>query len=76
MFIFYKEVFDVYNVGLEVFEDIVLMWCDDNYGYIKYFLMEVECVCKGGNGIYYYVLYWGCLYDYFWLGIFSLYLFY
>lgn len=37
VFIPYKEVLDVYNAGLEVPEDIALMWCDDNYGYIKHF---------------------------------------
>ena len=34
VFIPYKEVLDIYNAGLEVPEDVTLMWCDDNYGFI------------------------------------------
>ena len=47
VFIPYKEVLDVYNAGLEVPEDIALMWCDDNYGYIKHFPTEAERARKG-----------------------------
>ena len=68
VFIPYKEVLDVYNAGLEVPEDIALMWCDDNYGYIKHFPTEAERARKGGNGIYYHVSYWGRPHDYLWLG--------
>lgn len=38
----YKEVLDVYEAGLEVPEDVTLMWCDDNYGYITHFPTEEE----------------------------------
>lgn len=38
VFIPYKEVMDIYDAGLEVPEDVCLMWCDDNYGYIHHFL--------------------------------------
>lgn len=76
VFIPYKEVLDVYNAGLEVPEDIVLMWCDDNYGYIRYFPTAEERARKGGNGIYYHVSYWGRPHDYLWLGTFSPYLLY
>lgn len=45
---------DIYRAGLEVPEDVTLMWCDDNYGYIKHFPTEVEQYSvKGGNGVYY-----------------------
>lgn len=37
VFIPYKEVLDIYNSGLQVPEDVTLMWCDDNYGYIRHF---------------------------------------
>lgn len=76
VFIPYKEVLDVYNAGLEVPEDIVLMWCDDNYGYIRHFPTAEERARKGGNGIYYHVSYWGRPHDYLWLGTFSPYLLY
>lgn len=74
VFIPYKEVLDVYNAGLDVPEDVTLMWCDDNYGYIRHFPTEQERQRKGGNGIYYHVSYWGRPHDYLWLGTFSPYL--
>lgn len=71
VFIPYKEVLDIYHAGLEVPEDVCLMWCDDNYGYIRHFPNEAEAARKGGNGIYYHVSYWGRPHDYLWLGTFS-----
>ena len=74
VFIPYKEVLDVYNAGLQVPEDVTLMWCDDNYGYIRHFPSEAEASRPGGNGIYYHVSYWGRPHDYLWLGTASPYL--
>ena len=71
VFIPYKEVLDIYHAGLEVPEDVTLMWCDDNYGYIKHFPTELERTRKGGNGIYYHASYWGRPHDDLWLGTFS-----
>lgn len=71
VFIPYKEVLDIYNAGLEVPEDVTLMWCDDNYGYITHFPDSIEQKRKGGNGVYYHVSYWGRPHDYLWLGTFS-----
>ena len=73
-FIPYKEVLDIYNAGLQVPDDVTLIWCDDNYGYIRHFPTAEECARKGGNGIYYHVSYWGRPHDYLWLGTFSPYL--
>ena len=73
-FIPYKEVLDIYNVGLQVPDDVTLIWCDDNYGYIRHFPTAEERARKGGNGIYYHVSYWGRPHDYLWLGTFSPYL--
>lgn len=67
VFIPYKEVLDVYNAGLEVPDDVSLMWCDDNYGYIRHFPTKEEAARKGGNGVYYHVSYWGRPHDYLWL---------
>ena len=67
VFIPYKEVLDIYNAGLEVPDDVTLMWCDDNYGFIRHFPTEAERSRKGGNGIYYHVSYWGRPHDYLWL---------
>ena len=72
----YKEVLDVYEAGLEVSEDVTLMWCDDNYGYITHFPTEEEAARPGGNGIYYHVSYWGRPHDYLWLSTASPYLIY
>lgn len=73
-FIPYKEVLDIYNAGLQVPDDVTLIWCDDNYGYIRHFPTVEERARKGGNGIYYHVSYWGRPHDYLWLGTFSPYL--
>lgn len=73
-FIPYKEVLDIYNAGLQVPDDVTLIWCDDNYGYIRHFPTAEERARKGGNGIYYHVSYWGRPHDYLWLGTFSPYL--
>lgn len=76
VFIPYKEVLDVYHAGLEVPDDVTLMWCDDNYGYIKHFPTAKERTRRGGNGVYYHISYWGRPHDYLWLGTFSPYLLY
>ena len=67
VFIPYKEVLDIYNSGLEVPDDITLMWCDDNYGYIRHLPDSVERLRSGGHGLYYHVSYWGRPHDYLWL---------
>jgi len=67
VFIPYKEVLDVYNAGLVVPDDVTLMWCDDNYGYITHFPDSVERSHRGGNGVYYHLSYWGRPHDYLWL---------
>jgi hypothetical protein len=67
VFIPYKEVLDVYRMGLQVPDDVTLMWTDDNYGYIRHFPDSIERARKGGNGIYNHVSYWGRPHDYLWL---------
>ena len=47
VFIPYKEVLDIYHAGLQVPDDVTLMWCDDNYGYIRHFPTAEERVRKG-----------------------------
>jgi hypothetical protein len=66
-FIPYKEVQDIYDAGFEVPQDVTLVWCDDNYGYIKHFPNQKERTQKGGNGVYYHISYWGRPHDYLWL---------
>lgn len=71
VFIPYKEVLLAYNEGMEVPDDVTLMWCDDNYGYIRHFPTEEERARSGGNGIYYHASYWGRPHDYLWIGTVS-----
>lgn len=71
VFIPYKEVLDIYHAGLQVPEDVTLMWCDDNYGYIRHFPTPEERARIGGNGIYYQISYWGRPHDHLWLSTMS-----
>ncbi len=57
-FIPYKEVLELYDSGLEIPEDMTLVWANDNYGYIRRYPSEKEKGRKGGNGIYYHNSYW------------------
>ncbi len=68
VFVPYKEVLNVYNAGLKVPDDVTLMWCDDNFGYIRHFPTAEERARRGGNAIYYHVSYYGKPHDYLWLG--------
>lgn len=45
----YKEVLDIYNNGLKVPEDVTIVWCDDNYGYITRLNDKEEQKRKGGG---------------------------
>ena len=57
-FIPYKEVLELYDNGLEIPEDMTLVWANDNYGYIRRYPSEKEKTRRGGNGIYYHNSYW------------------
>ena len=57
-FIPYKEVLELYDSGLEVPEEVTLVWTNDNYGYIRRYPSDKEKSRKGGNGIYYHNSYW------------------
>ncbi|MBN2105595.1 glycosyl hydrolase 115 family protein [bacterium] len=63
----YKEVLDIYDHGLEVPEDITIVWTDDNYGYIRRLNRPEEMQRPGGSGVYYHLSYWGRPHDYLWL---------
>lgn len=64
----YKEVLDIYDKGLQVPDDVTLVWPDDNYGYIQRLNDEKEQQRPGGAGVYYHASYWGRPHDYLWLG--------
>ncbi len=63
----YKEVLNLYHMGMEVPGDITLVWPDDNHGYIRHLSTPGEQARSGGAGIYYHVSYWGEPHDYLWL---------
>lgn len=67
IFVPYKEVLKAYDNGLKLPEDITLVWCDDNHGYIMRLSDEQEQKRSGGSGVYYHVSYWGKPHDYLWL---------
>lgn len=67
VFIPYKEVLEILESGLRVPDDVTLMWCDDNYGYMTRLSDEAQQQRKGGGGVYYHLSYWGRPHDYMWL---------
>jgi hypothetical protein len=67
VFIPYKEVLQIYDNGLRVPDDVMLMWCDDNYGYMTRLSDERQQKRSGGAGVYYHLSYWGRPHDYLWL---------
>ena len=66
VFIPYKEVLHAYESGLKVPDDVTLMWCDDNYGYLTRLPDAAEQRRSGGGGVYYHLSYWGRPHDYLW----------
>ena len=67
VFIPYKEVLEIMESGLKVPDDVTLMWCDDNYGYMTRLSDEEQQKRSGGGGVYYHLSYWGRPHDYMWL---------
>jgi hypothetical protein len=67
IFVPYKETLELYNLGLKVPDDVILVWTDDNYGYIKRLSNPEEQKRSGGSGVYYHSSYLGAPHDYLWL---------
>lgn len=67
VFIPYKEVLEIMESGLRVPDDVTLMWCDDNYGYMTRLSDAEQQKRSGGGGVYYHLSYWGRPHDYMWL---------
>lgn len=67
VFIPYKEVLQIMESGLRVPDDVTLMWCDDNYGYLTRLPDSLQQRRCGGGGIYYHLSYWGRPHDHLWL---------
>lgn len=63
----YKEVLADYRAGLQVPDDVTIVFPDDNFGYIRQFPTAEERKRKGGFGIYYHISYLGRPLSYLWL---------
>ncbi|KAF9221732.1 glycoside hydrolase family 115 protein [Gyrodon lividus] len=55
MWCLYKEVLGYYEAGLQVPDDVTLMWTDDNYGNVERYPIYSERNRTGGAGVYYHV---------------------
>lgn len=62
----YKEVLEIYSNGLELPDDVTIVWPDDNYGYMKRLSGVREQRCTGRSGVYYHVSYLGVPHSYLW----------
>lgn len=64
----YKEVLDIYSAGLELPEDVTIIWPDDNFGYMKRLSNPQEQQRSGRSGVYYHLSYLGVPHSYLWFG--------
>lgn len=58
VFIPYKEVLDLYDAGLDVPEDVTMIWVNDNFGHMRRYPNKEELTRKGGHGLYFHNSYW------------------
>lgn len=63
----YEEVLDAYHNGLQVPDDVTLLWSDDKHGYCRNLSNPKEQKRKGGAGIYYHLSYHGDPASWIWL---------
>lgn len=55
----YKEVQDYYDLGMRVPDDVMLLFCDDNWGNVRKLPDLTKPLHKGGYGMYYHFDYVG-----------------
>ncbi len=67
IFVPYKEVLSLYKRGMQLPDDVTIIWPDDNHGYIRQLPNADEQKRNGGHGVYYHLSYWGSPADYLWL---------
>jgi hypothetical protein len=65
----YKEVQDYYDKGMRVDDDITILFCDDNWGNIRYLPKKKDLGRKGGYGMYYHFDYVGAPVSYRWMNV-------
>lgn len=65
----YKEVQDYYDKGMRVDDDITILFCDDNWGNIRYLPKKDDLNHPAGYGMYYHFDYVGAPVSYRWLNV-------
>jgi hypothetical protein len=65
----YKEVQEYYEKGMRVPDDVLLLWCDDNWANIRRLPTPEERKRSGGAGVYYHFDYVGGPRSYKWLNV-------
>ncbi len=68
----YKEVQGFYERGMRVPDDVILLWCDDNWGNIRRLPTPEERKRTGGAGVYYHFDYVGGPRSYRWINTVSI----
>ncbi|WP_455592230.1 glycosyl hydrolase 115 family protein [Bacteroides sp.] len=63
----YKEVLETYDHGMNLPDDVTLVWSEDDFGYIKRLSNSTEQKRSGRSGVYYHVSYWGPPKHYLWI---------
>ena len=63
----YEEVLEAYHNGLQVPDDVTLLWSDDKHGYCRNLSNPQEMKRSGGAGIYYHLSYHGDPASWIWL---------
>ena len=66
-FVPYKEVLPLYDAGLQVPDDVTIVWVDDNFGYIRRLGRPEERKRSGGAGVYWHLSYYGSPHSYLWI---------
>ncbi len=65
----YKEVQDYYDKGMRLDEDIMVLFCDDNWGNVRVLPKKEDLDHKGGYGMYYHFDFVGGPVSYRWLNV-------
>ncbi len=63
----YKEAAEYYKYDLSLPESCIILFCDDNYGYIRQMPSQTEIDTYEGFGVYYHVSYYGVPRSYLWI---------
>lgn len=63
----YKEVLETYDYGMNLPEDVTIVWSEDDFGYMKRLSNSKERLRSGRSGVYYHVSYWGPPKHYLWI---------